>query len=333
MHKYLHHLLICPNCKHDLKWDISCEDNVHIIDAKIICPACNKNYFISDRIACFLVDFNDTEDNWQRGDDCLTKYFIDNPCVKDELLNSLIDSLNAADLNARAIVVKRQGNIEEAAMLNKLGYEKAYTQQTQKAIQSQLDFVSQQFAGKNGFIVDIASGTGRLVDILFSRTPMDIIATDISYSVLKKSQSNLKTLEEINRMSYITFDANAIPFKDNSIEYMTTFIGLQNIGNPNQIFNELKRVSDGTFYAICDFCPENDLTNRTALENYGIDKLWIKNRLIGEFEKVDWKTDCKNSIVAEVKPTPAGEIVKGYGIDGFPIADSHFEYCTMILYK
>jgi ubiquinone/menaquinone biosynthesis C-methylase UbiE len=134
-------------------------------------------------------------------------------------------------------------------------------------------------------------------------------------------------------MSYIAFDANAIPFKDNSIDYMTTFVGLQNIGNPNQVFNELKRASDEIFYAICVFCPENDFTNRTFLENYVIDKLWIKNRFIGEFEKVDWKTDCKNSIVAEVKPTPTGEIVKGYGRDGFPIADSNFEYCTMILYK
>jgi len=328
MHKYLKDLIVCPICKKELIWNVISEDDVHVINAKVDCPSCHKEYFIKDKIACFLADYKADDDNWQRGDDYLTNYFKDNPQIKDELLQAPVETLNAADLYTRASLEKIQGNEEEALRLSALGYEKAYTPESQNATRSQLAFVVKQFVNKSGFILDIASGAERLVSQLRLHTKMDIISTDISFSILKKCQADLMELE-INRMSYIAFDANYIPFKDGSIKNITTNAGLQNIEKPTEIINELRRVCKGKFFAICGFCPEADFENKKVLEQWGIDKLWIKDRLVFEFVKAGWKVNCHNSIITEVKPTPMGEIVKGVGIDGFPVTDSHFESCTM----
>jgi len=133
-----------------------------------------------------------------------------------------------------------------------------------------------------------------------------------------------------DRSTFIAFDATQSPFRNNVIPIITTFLGLQNILKPDDIVLELKRICTNRFYSISSFCPENDSVNNEVLEKFGIDKMWIKGKNISEFKRNGWNIDIENSIIAEVKPTPMGEIVKGVGIDGFPVADSQFEYCTMV---
>jgi uncharacterized protein YbaR (Trm112 family) len=49
-------LLVCPDCKSELIWDIKEENETHIINAEIQCGSCKKVYFIEDSVACFLSD-------------------------------------------------------------------------------------------------------------------------------------------------------------------------------------------------------------------------------------------------------------------------------------
>jgi len=165
MLKFLKPLMICPQCKCELLWTVTSENVNHIIEATIECSSCNEKYFIEVSVACFLIGYDKPNDNWQKGDDYLSKCFSEHPEIKDELLDTPVDKLNAADLYTRASLSKGI-NDEEAEILEKLGYEKAYTEQYKNAIQSQFDYVIRQLTHKQGFVVDIASGSCTLVDKL-----------------------------------------------------------------------------------------------------------------------------------------------------------------------
>jgi hypothetical protein len=79
------------------------------------------------------------------------------------------------------------------------------------------------------------------------------------------------------------------------------------------------------------FCPEGDAVNKAILEQSGIEKLFIKPLLLNELKSCGWEIFNDNFVIVIVKPTPFGDIIKGYGIDGFPVCDSSFEYCTLIM--
>jgi uncharacterized protein YbaR (Trm112 family) len=330
MLKFLKPLMICPLCKGELIWTVTSENVNHITEAKIECSSCHEKYFIEDSVACFLIGYDKSNDNWQIGDDYLSIFFSEHPEIKYKLLKTPVEKLNAADLYTRASLLKEMNDNEEAERLGKLGYEKAYTEQYKNAIQSQIDYVLQQLKHTKGFVVDIASGSCTLVDKLLEQTMLDVIATDISFNIMKKAHNKEIKKGYEDRSTFIAFDAAQSPFRNTVIPIMTTFAGLQNILKPDDIVLELKRICTNRFYSISSFCPESDSVNKEVLEKIGIDKMWIKERNISEFKRNDWDVDIENSIIAEVKPTPMGEIVEGVGIDGIPVADSQFECCTVV---
>lgn len=332
MHTYLRELLFCPNCKNELTWDISDEDDAHIIDAGISCASCGKEYFIKDGIACFLVDFKDVKDDWEEGSKFLDSYFEEFPHLKEKLMSAPIESLNGADLYARAEVLKTLDSFGEAEEVRSFAEKKIWSHDYLKAEEMQLSYLINRLAGEKGFTVDIASGMGRLIDGFLEHTAMDIVSTDISYSVLLKSRQKRKDSKNQKRISYMVFDIKAIPFRDKSIQNMTTVVGLQNVGSDyEQIIKELYRVCEGTFYADCQFFQDDDTVHKTALIDMGMEKFFFRDTMVSEFEKYGWKAEVKNSVVFPMVPTPVGKIVKDYGIDALPIIETNCESCVVVM--
>ena len=70
------------------------------------------------------------------------------------------------------------------------------------------------------------------------------------------------------------------------------------------------------------------MVNTDFLKSCGLE-LFIKDFLLDELKSCGWTTECLNSIFEPVKPTPMGEIVQGYVIDRFPIADSCSAFCIL----
>lgn len=71
--------------------------------------------------------------------------------------------------------------------------------------------------------------------------------------------------------------------------------------------------------------------NREALKQYNVEQAWIKSMLIRDAEQAGWNACCENGIQVRRTPTPIGEIMKGFQIDTFPIADTTMEYCVLHL--
>lgn len=47
------------------------------------------------------------------------------------------------------------------------------------------------------------------------------------------------------------------------------------------------------------------------------------------FKRTGWNVKVCNSYIANIKPTTEGEILKGAGVDGFPIENTKIEYCVI----
>lgn len=157
------------------------------------------------------MNYVEKDDNWQKGDAFLEQYFLNKPEAKHKLLHTPYELLNAADLYALASLIQCQGDEILSAKISDMAYKKAYTKEYQQALENQLGYMENALKSCDGFAVDIASGTGTLVDRLLKNTELDIVFSDISYHIMKKAQSNIRS-EYVNRILYIAFDVNNIPF-------------------------------------------------------------------------------------------------------------------------
>lgn len=83
----------------------------------------------------------------------------------------------------------------------------------------------------NGYLLDVASGRGLLLRELLKNVDasVSIIATDLSFQVLKYDRIKLKESAPRVRVNYIACDATKLPLQNNSIDMVCTFVGFVNM--------------------------------------------------------------------------------------------------------
>ena len=99
---------------------------------------------------------------------------------------------------------------------------------------------------KQGTVVDIASGRGMLLRALAARidSPINLIATDLSFEVLKYDRLKLKKINPKLRASYIACDASALPLADSCADMTVSFFGIANmLGLVEQGIGEAARIT------------------------------------------------------------------------------------------
>jgi ubiquinone/menaquinone biosynthesis C-methylase UbiE len=85
------------------------------------------------------------------------------------------------------------------------------------------------------FLVDVASGRGMLLNHLLRNKNIDIsslniICTDLSYSILQYDRKKFDQLSKNFKISYISCNAISLPFVKNSIDMMISLMGYPNMG-------------------------------------------------------------------------------------------------------
>lgn len=330
MFKFLKEKIICPQCNNELLWDILKENEIKIIKANIKCSCCGKEYYVKNEIGNFLVKDIIENDLWEKGESYLDKLFKDNLKLKDKLMSAGLDEMSAADMYIKSDILKALGQDKEAKELYDIAIKRAYTKETITATKKQIKYLIDLLKKEQSdFIVDIASGPCKLVKEILYKTDSKVVATDFSMKIAKRKFHELSKEGYENRLSYLVFDSKNTPFKKDSIQVMTSFQGLQNIENPGNVLSELNRICSGIFYSICSLCSEDDETNRKALRKFGLESMYIKKFHKEEFKKSGFYAEVLNSIFAKSSPTPTGKIIRGFGIDGFPVADGIFEHCIV----
>lgn len=328
MHKQYIDMLICPLCHNQLKWHIKEEDGDRIINANVTCLSCQSEYEVRDEIGVFLSNELPKNDLWEKSESELQKYLKENPDIYDKLMNTPEEEMNGADYWFKALYFEMKNDYMKSSRMFKNVFKKIYTQDYIDGWNSQIDFIINNIE-YNKPIIDIASGRGYLVEKLLEQTKNYVVATDLSPTVLVRNKNIYKYNGLYDRLSLVAFDARKTPFKDNSVEILTSNMGFQNIKQPGEVIKEMNRITKGIFIPIMFFIDKKDKIHMDFFNDYESIAYATRDNAIDTFKKEVWNVNIANSFLANIKPTPKGEILKDANIDVFPIVDTKIEFCVV----
>jgi len=329
MHTHLINILECPACHGSLTWAISAQREDRILSAMARCSRCDAEYPIREGIGVFLTPDLPRNDLWEEGERFVTQMLSDHPEIEAQLMGVPLSELGPADCFIRGMVHEEREQWDQAQLAFDSARIGMYTDEYNACQQSQVKYLVEEVTEGEGPIVDLASGRCTLVRKLIEDTDRPIVATDFSLRVLRRNRVWLTHHNLYGRVSLLAFDARRTPFRDRSIDMMTTFVGLPNIEQPGSLLKELRRVVSGRFLAISQFYPAADAVNVTALREYGLDNSMLLEPALNDFRKAGWDVSIRNLHRGLARPTPRSALIPDQGIDGFPIAETTLDWCVL----
>jgi len=329
MHTYLIEMLECPACHGKLDWNVIKEGKKRIEEGEASCSACDGVYTIREGIGLFLTPDLPRNDLWEQMDSGLIQYVKEHPELERQLMDVPLESLNPADQFFRSDVLESYGKYREAKDVEDLANSRLYEKEYMDCWKSEQDHLIGQISETKGPVVDIASGKCYLVEKIVRKLKRPVVATDFSPNILRRNRKWLDSFDLYDHVSLLAFDARRTPFKNSSVEALTTNVGLPNIEEPGNLLKELHRIVSGKFLAISNFLPEDDEENGKVIREAGLEAMVYRKKVLEEFNKAGWNVDVQNVCKSEAKPTATSEVIEGARIDGLPVADTIYEWCVL----
>jgi uncharacterized protein YbaR (Trm112 family) len=328
MKEYLIDMLCCPVCHEELGWSVEEKVDDHIEDGVAACEGCGVSYPIRDGIGLFLTDELEREDLWEQVDSALAKHLREYPELDAQLIKVPLEALGPADQLFRAMILEERGDFAGAELAEDRAQGGLYTQDYLRCWQSQVDTLIEAVKDSDGPIVDLASGRCYLVGKLIGQTNAPIIASDFSPRVLRRNRRWLQFKSYYDRVSLLAFDARKTPFKDRSIETLTSNLGVPNIRGTSELFRELRRIVSGRFLAISHFFPDDD-GNRDVIEQFELGDAVYRARLTENMSAAGFEVKFNAACVGKASPTPVGVVLEDMPVDGLPVERTEYEWCVV----
>ncbi len=328
MKEYLVDMLCCPDCHEELVWIVEEKLDDHIDVGVAACEGCGVSYPIRDGIGFFLTDELEREDLWEQVDSALTQHLREHPELDARLMKVPLEALGPADQLFRAMILEERGDFAGAELAEDRAHEGLYTQDYLRCWGMQVETLIEAVKDSDGPIVDLASGRCYLMGKLIGQSNAPIIASDFSPRVLRRNRRWLQFKGYYDRVSLLAFDARKTPFRDRSIETLTTNLGVPNIRGTGELFHELRRIVSGRFLAISHFFPEDD-GNREVIEQFELGDAVYKTRLVEKMSATGFQINTGVSCVGKASPTPVGVVMEGMPVDGLPVEETELEWCVV----
>jgi len=328
MNEYLIDMLCCPVCHDELAWTVEERLGDHIEVGVAACDRCDASYPIRDGIGLFLTDELDREDLWEEVDSAMAKHLRDHPDLESQLMDVPLEALGPADQLFRAMVLEERGDFSGAELAEDMAHKGLYTPDYLRCWGTQVEVLINNVKDTEHPIVDLASGRCYLVEKLIEQTGAPIVASDFSPRVLRRNRRWLQFKGYYDRVSLLAFDARKSPFKDRSIETLTTNLGVPNIRGTSELFRELRRIVSGRFLAISHFFPEDD-GNGEVIEQFELGDAVYKSRLVEKMSEKGFKVNTGVSCMGKASPTPVGVVMEGMPVDGLPVERTKYEWCVV----
>jgi uncharacterized protein YbaR (Trm112 family) len=326
MHASIREKLECPLCHADLDWQIERQDGTHIETAEAVCSQCGASYPVREGIAIFLTPDLPRNDLWEQLESNLSQHLREHPDLEHRLMDPPFEQLSPTDTQLRALMLDERGEFVASRKAEAHARQQLYTEAYLECWECQTAYVIKKIRSGTGPVIDLASGRGYLVERIASELDRPVVATDFSLNVLRRDRRYFEHLELYTNISLMAFDARRTPFKNDSIETLTTNLGFPNIENPASMLAELKRIVRDELLAVSFFFPEDDEPNRLAIEDAGLTPLLYKQRALELFREVGWQVNFENVCQGEARPTPLSEIFDGVRADGLPVAPTVLEW-------
>lgn len=236
MYKEILKIMRCPICHSPLQLDERTVVDEEIIEGQLSCT-CGHTYAIHEGV----IDFCSKE---QSDSNAWSEYYKE---TDYESLDALIEA------------TKTQKEKEEQ----------------QKLLDSMLEEVREV---ESGYVLDIASGRGMLLTKLVQvvKESVSVIATDLSFEVLKYDRMKVKKIRPDLHVNYIACDATNLPLLSDSINMSVSFFGNANMYGaveagiqeaartlrPNAMFlNSFVVIEESSkgYSILKDYCTQNEM--------------------------------------------------------------------------
>ena len=137
---------------------------------------------------------------------------------------------------------------------------------------------------RSGRVLDVGTGSGLLAIELARQKDcqFDIVALDISKSMISKARKNARLYDIENKMHFINATASALPFGDNSFDLVISYASLHHWFEPVTVFNEIARVTGENGHAII---RDNKRVYRNPLWKTII---WLISRFMNKRHRQNW---------------------------------------------
>jgi SAM-dependent methyltransferase len=227
-------------------------------------------------------------------------------------------------------VLEERGDLRGARHAEASALEQLYGAEQRACHARQLDYIVRQARGAPAPVVDVASGRGRLVELLARDAVPLVVATDVSPVALRRTRRMLEHLGVArSHVSFVAMDARRTPFRDRVVGLLTSNVGLQNVVQAGGLLRELRRIARGRLLAASQLFRDDDAANRDAAERGNFGELTFRASALAAFAAAGWRVAVAGSCTAPARPTPDSELIPGARIDGFPVVEATAEWCVL----
>lgn len=253
-------IIVCPKCNSSLVLQVSNMTRDRIHNGKLLCKKCNSIFKIIDDIICF------------------------NPITQK-------DKNKAKSRKMRDIFLEQEFKKD---WINRFSKEEFATVKNEwKWIISNLNLK------KSKVHLDWATGTGRFLRNILNIIKGEIITLETDYATCIGSKTLLKKLKKYSKITIICSDARNIPFRNNSIDSISSWHGLDE-PKMDKVINESKRVlKKGKRLVLTGVFYEKGSRSLKLAIKWKI-KFASKNKIHQYFRKLDFK-DIRYKIFFKAK--------------------------------
>lgn len=178
--------LVCPRCQGGFLFSIQKKTKERIIEGELECKKCGRKFCIKDEIA----------------------YFV--PCGKKQF-----------EKDAR----KLRKTTREQEIPKK--WECLFSKSELTVLKREWSFLLSVIKkNKSAIHLDFATGTGRFLRNIVSKTKEEIIALDNGCGTCQELQYFMKKIKKYDRVSIVCADAREMPFKNEVFDSITSWHGL-----------------------------------------------------------------------------------------------------------
>lgn len=235
---------VCPICHIKPSLLIHKKTTERIIEGELRCEKCGRKFYIRNEILCFA--------------SCNKKQF------------------------ERDIQKLRKTTIKQEIPKK---WMQLYSKKEKGALKKEWQWMLRAIEkSKNAIHLDFATGTGRFLREIVSKTKGEIVAIDNGYGACQELQYFLKKIRKYSRVSIICVDARQMPFKDETFNSISSWYGIEELKMENSV-KESKRVlkKGGIFMTSATHYPIKSKSFLLA-KKHGI-RLITKEELFKIFKK------------------------------------------------
>lgn len=204
-------------------------------------------------------------------------------------------------------------------------YERLLSPEVRKAYDQWWNAVYPKLDSLSGVVVDLATGLGTMLEKVLARSEAEVYATDIDPNILLSTKKDFDR-KYANKATYVATDIKHLAIKNNSVDYVTSFAGINNITDTAITTYEFYRIlKKGGRGILMSAFVDRDTPTAELAEDYGFIEAYIREDFISLLEGVGF------DVVEDIEASSV--VWKENEMDIFPIEGDTVYYHVLEVEK